>query len=586
MSIRPVLILDGTPRVVCTIARSLLRSGVPVAFAALPGSPQQVIRSRALKHCFQLFDEPEELKDNLMSLVAQYRFDMVIPGSDVAMVLLGSCHQELSRVCTVCCPPASVAERVLNKAVTMALAERCGVLTPRSYAPLSVAGLPELESALTFPLVAKPRSKAVEARYAVRYIHSLGELRQSMERDPEFARNFLLQEYCPGYGIGVEMLMWEGRVVTVFQHRRLKELPYTGGVSVVCESQAPDPALVQAASDLLRQLEWEGPAMVEFRYDPAAGKAVLMEVNGRYWGSLPLSVRAGIDFPLYHWQFLHAQTPQPPDHYRSGIRVRWTAGAISRCLGIWRAHAAGSLSHARLARELVGLIGDGWSARDALWAFSDPLPALGELPNPLALARKILPPKLRRILRVCRDFGFRVGVRYALSRWRARRAPNLPGTAPKSVLFVCSGNIIRSPMAEMLLQRELGATSPIVVKSAGVLAKPGSMADQRAILIGREFGIALDQHRAQPFSQDLLEQSDLICVMDYLNWALLLERYPEAAPKVVLLADGEIEDPYAGSPDDIRQCYRFLHECITKLSREWRLATPCESSMLSEENET
>ena len=59
----------------------------------------------------------------------------------------------------------------------------------------------------------------------------------------EFTPPMLLQEYCAGAGVGVEMLMHEGNCLGVFQHRRLKELPYTGGVSVTAIAEQPDPGL-------------------------------------------------------------------------------------------------------------------------------------------------------------------------------------------------------------------------------------------------------------------------------------------------------------------------------------------------------
>ena len=65
-------------------------------------------------------------------------------------------------------------------------------------------------------------------------------------------------------------------------------------------ASAPDAhaALMERSEALLRAIGWEGPAMVEYRYDEATGAAVLMEINGRLWGSLPLAGHAGAEFAL------------------------------------------------------------------------------------------------------------------------------------------------------------------------------------------------------------------------------------------------------------------------------------------------
>jgi predicted ATP-grasp superfamily ATP-dependent carboligase len=133
----------------------------------------------------------------------------------------------------------------------------------------------------------------------------------------------LLQEYCAGAGDGVELLLHEGRPLAAFQHRRLREVPITGGASAFRESVPLDPLLLDYSTRLLRELRWTGLAMVEFK--SSAGGPRLMEINGRVWGSLPLAVRSGMDFPRRLAE-LTLNGP-PPDgeldtSYRVGVRAR------------------------------------------------------------------------------------------------------------------------------------------------------------------------------------------------------------------------------------------------------------------------
>src|SRR5208282_1432568 len=100
--------------------------------------------------------------------------------------------------------------------------------------------------------------------------------------------------------------------------------------SVTAVAEHPDPALVEPSLALLRALQWEGVAMVEFKVRADGSNAVLMEVNGRYWGTISLPVSAGLDFPLYHWQVAHSEQPEIPQTYSADTKWRWTVGYLER----------------------------------------------------------------------------------------------------------------------------------------------------------------------------------------------------------------------------------------------------------------
>ena len=166
-----------------------------------------------------------------------------------------------------------------------------------------------------------------------------------------------------------------------------------------------------------------------------------------------------------------------------------------------------------------------------------------------------------------------------LHTFRRRQArERLRSVAPKSIVFVCYGNIIRSPMAEALLKRCLGpAMQEIIwVGSAGLAAKNARQADERAIRVCRDFGVSLDGHRAVPLTPELVERSDVIFVMDYLTEAQLIGLYPTARRKTFLLGGYsavskgklEIDDPYWGTMLDVMTCYEVLEQCIKNVLKQ------------------
>ena len=88
--------------------------------------------------------------------------------------------------------------------------------------------------------------------------------------------------------------------------------PPSGGVSVLCESVPLRKPLVDYALRILQSAAWHGVAMVEFKLDARSGIPHLMEVNGRFWGSLQLAIDAGVDFPWLLYQLAATGSAQPP----------------------------------------------------------------------------------------------------------------------------------------------------------------------------------------------------------------------------------------------------------------------------------
>jgi protein-tyrosine phosphatase len=154
---------------------------------------------------------------------------------------------------------------------------------------------------------------------------------------------------------------------------------------------------------------------------------------------------------------------------------------------------------------------------------------------------------------------------------------SMRGIKPRSVLFVCFGNIMRSPMCEHLMDRALGSTAlRIRVTSAGLNAVAGREAHPWAIAAARNFDISLENHRARLLTPAMVSNADLIFAMDLQNYAQLIARFPQARKQIYMLgafkgpdADGmEIRDPYDDGPEATFQCYRILLTCIHNLSQD------------------
>jgi protein-tyrosine phosphatase len=150
----------------------------------------------------------------------------------------------------------------------------------------------------------------------------------------------------------------------------------------------------------------------------------------------------------------------------------------------------------------------------------------------------------------------------------------------RNILFVCAGNICRSPMAEWQLKALL-RENPIPgmqVGSAGLIALPDNAASFNAVRVARENSISLEEHRARLINTELIDNADLVLVMESHQGHELIANHPQASEKILLLRhfarygsrERGISDPYGRNLEAYRFCFEDIKECVESL-HEWLL---------------
>ena len=295
------------------------------------------------KYCSKAFIYPSPLKDktkfinSMLRFVKNGDFELLIPITDLTMVPVIEHRDEFEGYVKVAAPTYDIAVKAFDKAQTVRIAEKSGIPCPRTFLIEDIETLKEVADDFRYPVVIKPRMKVFWQRdrgvmlkvtprnYAYtsrdlidKYAEIISRL-SGMDVPPNF---FMVQELVEGEAYGVEALMHEGELKAIFMHKRLREYPVTGGASTLRVSTRNE-RLARYSVRLLKEMGWEGVAMVEFKMNPCDSNAKLMEVNGRFWGSLSLALNAGVDFPYLMYKLMLGKDVDPCCRYRVGVMQRW-----------------------------------------------------------------------------------------------------------------------------------------------------------------------------------------------------------------------------------------------------------------------
>jgi len=396
-----VLVLDGNQNQAVAAVRSLASAGHEVLVGDST-SWNKAGWSRFARGTFR-YPSPQRQVQAFVSRIAELAGaqpgtlampTLVMPMTEATTLSL-SLHREriFSAGGRMVLPSHEQVLRAFDKQQTTELARSLGIAVPRTILIDNSDEAKRAARSLEYPVVLKPRASEelgqqgnVRTGGRPQYASTPAEFRSAYADISRRSSGVLVQQYVEGEGTGYFALMHNGELRAEFAHRRIRDVYPTGSGSAVRVSVEPEPEIRRAGLAILEALRWHGVAMVEFRWQP--GKPpVFMEVNGRFWHSLPLACYAGVNFPALLAQMAeHGDIPQTHG-YRSGVRSRWFLGDLRHLVEVWKGPPPGYPGPypgrfetlASVLKPVPGTVHD-------LFLWTDPLPEVGDWLN---FARRI-----------------------------------------------------------------------------------------------------------------------------------------------------------------------------------------------------
>lgn len=387
------LVLDGHLKSALAVVRSLGNAGIQVSIGAERESGM-ALHSKFTKTRFiypsPLIDQQGFIDAVLREAVRLGDKPVIFAMSDATFLSVYAYRERLLEVATLCFPEESALEMTFDKAATYSLARVSGIPTIVTYTPATDTELRELSKKLNYPAVVKSRrsvtwheNKGVFASASfVMNPHDLVERFNALKK--KLGEAPLIQERLSGEEYGVEMVAHKGEPLALVVHHRIRSLSPTGGASVLKEIEPAGilhDLLLTYARTLVKALEWEGPIMVEFKVDSDTRTPKLMEANGRFWGSLPLSSAAQVDMPYYYYLLARGDAvPTDIITAREGVTTRHFMGDVLNLLRVLFTRDPMRkflYPSRRLALHNFFTVPKG--TQSDVWSWQDPKPAFMEL---------------------------------------------------------------------------------------------------------------------------------------------------------------------------------------------------------------
>lgn len=580
-----VLVLGEDTRSFLSVIRSLGLSGYTVDVVCYdrlsPSLKSKYIR-RAYHFNYQAYTSVQWL-DLLIKIAQEEHYQAIVPCDERAIFPIYENKRRFPDDTVLAIPNNEVINFLFNKQLTKELAKK-ELVNHASGRLLILQDVTYNQLCKEFghQFVIKPtlsfKTDTLSKRQKVEIIQSEADY-IAWRYQSDLNEEYLVENYFSGIGEGVSVLAMEGKVLAFFAHKRVRE-PRTGGGSSYRKSIKLDRGMAEACIKLCRATNYTGVGMFEFKKNQETNDWILVEVNARFWGSLPLAIYAGVDFPTLYIDALVKRhkvresdislVAIEPDNqrYKQSVYARSLTNDI---FDIKKELEANLRSISKFSSYLK-VISRLFSYRRLLlgteridsYLPADKEPFKNELKQ---FYCNILEPKLPWCKRPSQP------------QQMAALIECLRSVGIAEIKMVCYGNIMRSPFAQRYLQKLVSKTSlQWHVESYGFHLKENRNSPAECIAIAQNFGLDLTSHRSKWLRQEHIQQNDILFIFDELNKDKLDRFYQ--AQNVFNLANFipehlgsylNIDDPYGTGEHGVHKCYLLISEALNNIIEQFQL---------------
>ena len=331
---KKVFILDGSQKSSLAVLRSLGRKGIECDVGEY-FTPNLCTNSKycggKIKYPSPMV-EPKKFKQFLLEYIQKNELYSIFPMTDTTIPLSLEAIEKSGLDHLISYIDKEKYLMASDKFYLITLAKHLSVPYPQTFIVKETSDLLKVADYIDYPVVIKPAKSKVSfndkiVSLNVSYANNPKQLMDILKLGLRYKIIYMVQKFIKGEGIGFFCLYQNGKAKRIFYHKRILEKPPSGGVSVLCESMREDLMIKKYATKLLDELKWHGVAMVEFKKEFKTGIPYLMEINARFWGSLELAIRSGVDFPYETFNMIcgNALTNENKN-YIDGIRCSWITG--------------------------------------------------------------------------------------------------------------------------------------------------------------------------------------------------------------------------------------------------------------------
>ncbi len=324
------LVLDAHMKNSLAVVRSIGRGGHYVISGGF-GKTDQAFYS---KYCKQkmLYHNPKINEDifidDIINFINNYKVDVLIPIGISTCVAVSKNKQKLSKYVKLAVADYNIFKIAHDKSKTLEAARKVGVPIPKSFICNSYSDAEKYAPEIGYPLILKARKGS--AYSGIMLIKNKEELKEKytklitakIENKHIYDHdNPLIQEFIPGDIYDVCVFAENGKILSSLSQKRLRTLPVNGGGGIR-NITTWDEELIKYAKKLINEINYHGPAQVEFKLDKN-GNPKLMEINPKFWGTLDLSIMSGVNFPLLTYNSAVNKKQQVKIKYKVGLEYAW-----------------------------------------------------------------------------------------------------------------------------------------------------------------------------------------------------------------------------------------------------------------------